>query len=175
MAVFVFSIKSREYRISLIYSRSKHMGRNAPAGEIVRKASTSKQNDIIDDLILANIQKYAGKSPDEISQRIQELNKEWDIERVLSLNMSVLSLIGITSSLIINPYAIILTIILLLFFIWHAFQGWCPPIPVLRYFKVRSRPEIDREKYALKVIRGDFSGPNALHVPKEIFEAVSKI
>jgi hypothetical protein len=48
----------------------------------------------------------------------------------------------------------------LLFFIWHAFQGWCPPVPLLRFFKIRTRPEIDREKYALKAMRGDFKNFN---------------
>ena len=39
-------------------------------------------------------------------------------------------------------------------------------MPVLRKFGVRTRSEIDREKYALKVLRGDFKeiarNPDAL-------------
>lgn len=31
----------------------------------------------------------------------------------------------------------------------HGLQGWCPPLPVLRRLGVRTRGEIDREKYAL--------------------------
>ena len=116
------------------------------------------------------------KNPEEISQRIKQLDKEWDIERVLALNMSALAICGITSSLIFNIYSIILPILLLLFFIWHAFQGWCPPIPILRYFKVRTRPEIDREKYALKALRGDFEGlSNAEDAANWAFESTKKI
>jgi hypothetical protein len=132
------------------------MKKNEPAGERVRKVSSTKQNSDIDHIILFNIKKYSEKSDVEISQRIKALDKEWDIERVLDLNMSVLALSGITLSLIFNKYSIVLPIILLIFFIWHAFQGWCPPVPILRFFKVRTRPEIDREKYALKALRGDF-------------------
>lgn len=147
-----------------------------PAGEIVRKATSDKRNEEIDALILENIRSYAGKSPEEISARIKKLDKEWDIERVLDLNMSAFALCGICLSLLFNKYSIILPILLLLFFIWHAFQGWCPPIPVLRYFKVRTRPEIDREKYALKALRGDFKGfSNEKDLAQWAFEAAKKI
>ncbi|HJS07611.1 MAG TPA: hypothetical protein VJ809_08115, partial [Pirellulales bacterium] len=47
--------------------------------------------------------------------------------------------------------------VVLSFLFQHAVQGWCPPVPVLRRLGVRTREEIDREKYALKALRGDFS------------------
>ncbi|WP_148235446.1 hypothetical protein [Fluviicola taffensis] len=34
-------------------------------------------------------------------------------------------------------------------------QGWCSPIALFRALRIRIRPEIDREKYALKILRGD--------------------
>src|SRR5439155_25183417 len=43
------------------------------------------------------------------------------------------------------------------FLFQHAIQGWCPPVPILRRKGVRTRREIDAEKYALKALRGDFS------------------
>jgi hypothetical protein len=42
------------------------------------------------------------------------------------------------------------------FFFQHATQGWCPPLPVFRKMGVRTRREINKEKYALKALRGDF-------------------
>lgn len=42
------------------------------------------------------------------------------------------------------------------FLLMHAVQGWCPPIPVLRRFGVRTTFEIDRERNALKALRGDY-------------------
>lgn len=134
------------------------MSKKEPAGEIVRKVTSSEKNTAIDQIILENIRKYAEKDSSEISRRIRELDKEWDIERVLDLVMSAMALCGISGSLLFYKYSIALPILLLIFFIWHAFQGWCPPIPLLRYFKIRTRPEIDREKYALKAMRGDFEG-----------------
>jgi hypothetical protein len=42
------------------------------------------------------------------------------------------------------------------FFFQHALQGWCPPLPIIRALGVRTRTEIDKERYALKAARGDF-------------------
>ncbi len=44
------------------------------------------------------------------------------------------------------------------FLFQHAVQGWCPPVPVLRRLGFRTTYEIDRERYALKALRGDFDG-----------------
>jgi hypothetical protein len=35
------------------------------------------------------------------------------------------------------------------FLLMHGIQGWCPPLPLLRKWGVRTRGEIDREKYSL--------------------------
>ena len=152
------------------------MKKKEPAGENVRKVTSSERNAVIDEIILSNRKKYAERSHLEIAQRITELDKEWDIERVLDLHMSLLALCGITISLLFNIYSIIMPILLLLFFIWHAFQGWCPPIPILGHFRIRTRPEIDREKYALKAIRGDFEGLfNEKDLAFSAFESAKKI
>lgn len=127
-----------------------------PAGERVRKSTSDKANSKIDQFILDNIKKYS-VSPAAITKRIVELDKMWDIERILEINMATLSIIGILLTVFVNPYWLILPSIVLLFFVQHAVQGWCPPIPIFRAFKVRTRPEIDREKYALKALRGDFN------------------
>jgi hypothetical protein len=47
------------------------------------------------------------------------------------------------------------------FFFQHATQGWCPPLPVFRRMGVRTRREINKEKYALKALRGDFDGTSS--------------
>lgn len=43
------------------------------------------------------------------------------------------------------------------FLLRHVLQGWCPPVPLLRRNGVRTAAEIDRERYAVKALRGDFS------------------
>jgi hypothetical protein len=44
-----------------------------------------------------------------------------------------------------------------LFVLMHALQGWCPPLPILRKWGVRTEDEINAEKMVLKLLRGDFS------------------
>jgi hypothetical protein len=39
----------------------------------------------------------------------------------------------------------------------HSTQGWYPLLPLLRRLGVRTEDEIERERYAVKALRGDFS------------------
>ncbi|HKR79742.1 MAG TPA: hypothetical protein VJR69_08555 [Nitrospira sp.] len=39
----------------------------------------------------------------------------------------------------------------------HAFEGWCPPVNLFRRLGVRTQREIDEERYALKLRRGDLA------------------
>ena len=145
--------------------------------EKVRSSTSSEKNGEIDREIIKNIRKYEGRSSKDIERRIKRLEKEWDIERLLETNMSVLALLGIALTIFVHEYWIILPVIVLLFFVQHALQGWCPPLPIFRAMGKRSRAELDREKYALKVLKGDFKG---LPVPEDpdnaerIFKATTK-
>jgi hypothetical protein len=106
---------------------------------------------------------YANKTPEEISQRIAELDQEWDIERWLESNASALAFGGMTLSLFGGKKWLLLPAFVLPMLFYHAVNGWCPPVPLLRRFGVRTQREIDAEKYALRLLRGDFdkgdSGP----------------
>ena len=110
----------------------------------------------IDQRIEENIQSYATQSKGAISARIDELDREWDIERLLETNASALAFTGLTLGITVNKKWFLLTGGVLAFLFQHAVQGWCPPIPLLRRAGVRTRSEIDREKFALKALRGDF-------------------
>ena len=44
----------------------------------------------------------------------------------------------------------------LAFFLFHAVEGFDPPLSALRKAGLRSRSEINREIYALKILRDDF-------------------
>lgn len=104
--------------------------------------------------------------------RINHSEKEYDVERILELNASTLAFIGVLLGAFLNLYWLILPGIVLPFLAFHAVQGWCPPLPVLRYLKVRSQKEIDSEIIALKIIRGDF---DALQTEKESEQILSAL
>jgi hypothetical protein len=128
----------------------------------VRVNTQERINRRIDQETEACIREYAQRSPEDISRRIKELDREWDIERVLEINASALAFTGLLLGVAQNKRWLLLPSIVLPFLFQHAVQGWCPPVPLLRRLGVRTRQEIDREKYALKVLRGDFDKPRSL-------------
>jgi hypothetical protein len=111
----------------------------------------------INDRAIESIQQYANASSERISQRIEALNREWDTERILETIASTLSLTGLILGITVSINWLWLTALVLAFLLQHALQGWCPPLPIIRRLGARTRREIDREKYALKALRGDFS------------------
>jgi len=117
----------------------------------VRSATAVHVNEEIDHQTDINIHRYKGKSKTEILERIQMLDKEWDIERVLEVNASTLALTGLILGLTSKRKWLFLPAIVLPFLLQHGITGWCPPLSLLRRIGIRTRGEIDREKYALKV------------------------
>ena len=99
---------------------------------------------------------YYATHPEEISDRLRELDEEWDIERVLETNSSALSLIGLTLGILGRRRWLLLPLVVQGFFLQHSIQGWCPPLPFLRRRGFRTQQEIEQERYALKALRGDF-------------------
>ena len=98
-----------------------------------------------------------GQSPAVLTRRINELEDEWDIERWMEMNASALAFTGVVLGILVNKKFFAIPCIVLPFLFQHAVQGWCPPIPIFRRRGVRTRREIDAEKFALKALRGDFS------------------
>lgn len=93
-----------------------------------------------------------------IEQRLEELDREWDIERCLETGAATLTLTGLLLSLTSNRRWLLLSAAVQGFFMQHALQGWCPPLPVFRRLGIRTPHEIESERYALKALRGDFQG-----------------
>ncbi len=122
----------------------------------VRRSSTTSANKNIDQHTLRNIEQYSNASEERIAQRLNELSKEWDIERALEVNASTLALSGILLGAFKDKRWFILPGVVTAFLLQHGLQGWCPPLPLLRKLGLRTRQEIDEERYALKAMRGDF-------------------
>ena len=127
-------------------------------GDRVRANTAAEVNRRVDDQIERNIRHYSGQTKEEIYRRIQDLDQEWDIERVLETMASSFSLTGIVLGAAVDRKWFLVPTIVLSFLLVHAIQGWCPPLPILRSLGIRTREEIDRERYALKALAGDFAG-----------------
>ncbi|HEY0983063.1 MULTISPECIES: hypothetical protein [unclassified Schlesneria] len=98
----------------------------------------------------------AARGPAAIEQRLAELDEEWDVERTLEANASIVSLVGLALGATVDRRWFCLPAAVSGFLLQHAVQGWCPPLTILRRLGVRTASEIDYERYALKAIRGDF-------------------
>jgi hypothetical protein len=121
----------------------------------VEKHTPSQVNAQIHDTTEMNIRIYSS-DPKTIDQRLKELEQEWDIERLLEANGSALLLLGLALGVFVNRRWLLLPMFVGGFCLQHAIQGWCPPIEAFRRFGVRTSREIERERVALKAIRGDF-------------------
>jgi hypothetical protein len=141
----------------------------------VRANTAEEINRQIDRDIEIRVREYSHRSESEIARRINELEREGDIERLLETNASLLAFTGLVLGIIRNRKWLIVPGIVLPFLFQHAIQGWCPPVPIFRRLGVRTRDEIDREKYALKALRGDFDEVNSMRRPEEAEDALEAV
>jgi DNA-binding Lrp family transcriptional regulator len=126
----------------------------------VRKHTDEDRLTELDRAARERIAEMRDASPSELSERIERLERESDVERVLEINAATLALSGLALGVLVNRKLLAIPAVVLAFLLQHGVQGWCPPLPVLRKLGFRSRQEIDAEKYAAKALRGDF-GPLA--------------
>ena len=92
---------------------------------------------------------YHEKHPEEIESRLRELDREWDIERVLETGSSSVSLLGLILGVTHKRRWLLLPLAVQGFFLQHAIQGWCPPLPVFRRLGFRTSDEIAEERNEL--------------------------
>lgn len=126
----------------------------------VVKHTREQSQDRIRAQTLERLRDYEDADETEISERIAELEREWDIERVLEANAASVALIGLALGATVNRKWFALPAAVAGFLLQHAIQGWCPPLPVFRRMGVRTAAEIHEEIVALKVMRGDFARAN---------------
>ena len=107
---------------------------------------------------LASNVAYFSNHREEIPARLAALDREWDIERAIEANASVLAFAGVALAAAHDRRWLVLPGLVSAFLFQHAVQGWCPPVPVLRKLGFRTSYEIEEERRALKALRGDFEG-----------------
>lgn len=163
--VWVARYKPARFRLTFIWRRKEFMKTLAMAiGEPdrVRRHTSRKTLDRLDRELEESIRFYSTQPAGAITGRIREQERKWSVERWLEMNASALAFPGTVLGLAVDRWWLALPLIVTAFLFQHAVQGWCPPLPVLRRLGVRTRAEIDREKFALKILRGDFKGTNTV-------------
>lgn len=114
----------------------------------IRKHTTESANRKIDHYTDKEIQAAVTRGPEAIHERLAEIDKEWDIDRVLMLNFAVLVFAQLVAArkdrrwlwgpLIQTP-----------FLFMHATLGWCPPSLWFRPMGFRTKKEIQYERETL--------------------------
>lgn len=114
------------------------------------------QNKSAENRTLDNIRFYGSLGREGIDERIRALEDEWDVERAVTVGLSGAGLAGLIVGLLgSRVWRLLAWIALPLLFLFG--QGkWRPSNGILKSLGLRSRKEIQDEKYALKALRGDF-------------------
>ena len=125
--------------------------------ERVTTNTSAAANDDIARQTRESIWRHVSDGSEGIELRLEELNREWDVERALETGAATISLVGLALGSSVDRRFFALPGLVAGFLLQHALQGWCPPLPFLRRLGVRTQSEIEQERYALKAIRGDFT------------------
>jgi hypothetical protein len=129
----------------------------ASTADRVTTHSPQSANERIAAVTRAHIEYYR-LYPELITERLEALDNEWDIERCLEMGSSTLTLTGLALGTFVNKRWYLLSALVQGFFLQHAVQGWCPPLPVLRGLGVRTMQEIDAERCALLELQQAYIG-----------------
>jgi hypothetical protein len=120
---------------------------------------------------IARSVRWHAQNPQRIAKRLCELDAEWDIDRAIEANASTLAFAGIVLGARGSRGWLLLSAAVTTFLLQHALQGWCPPVPLLRRLGFRTAQEIERERHALKALRGDFAAVDSGAEPATRAEA----
>ena len=93
----------------------------------------------------------------ELTRRVTQLDYEWDFDRTVETEASLMGLVGLLLGVTVDRRFLVMPAVVSTMLVLHATHGWYPLLPLFRRAGVRTRDEIDRERYALKAIRGDFA------------------
>jgi hypothetical protein len=121
----------------------------------VERNTAPELNEKFESQLKDYVTKYIGADRHTIDMRLQELEKEWNVERMIEVEAPSMIGLGIGLGLIHDRKWFALSAMAASMVILHNLQGWYPMLPLFRRMGLRSQSEIDREYMALRVLRGD--------------------
>lgn len=108
-----------------------------------------------EDQLRANISRYVGADRSTIDQRLGELDREWNVERLIETEAPLMIGLGIALGLAKDRKWFALSALAASMVILHNLQGWYPLVPLFRRLGLRTQNEIEQERNALRLLRGD--------------------
>jgi hypothetical protein len=91
-----------------------------------------------------------GMSAAAIARRLRDIDREWDIERVIQAHAAGVTLAGLAAARLISRKFLIVPAAISALLLLHAVQGFYPPEIVLRRLGFRTVQEIDEERQVLR-------------------------
>jgi hypothetical protein len=133
-------------------------GEGAPAASTLRRVPANTRASVNERIRKKLEQRLALYSahPELRDARLAELDEEWDIERVIQLEGPLTTLTGVLLAWRKDPRWLALPLFAQSMMLLHALQGFYPMLPLFRRMGLRTEQEISSERYALKLMRGDF-------------------
>ena len=121
-----------------------------PSTSKVKLHTKREINEKIEQKTQQNIKEYQGASKELLNKRLQQLDREWDTERVLETKATSLILIFTILGFAKRKCWFFLSGIVSFSLLLHAILGWCPSLPIIRCLGIRTPEEIQDEKTAIK-------------------------
>lgn len=128
-----------------------------PTTTRVEASTAAGSNEAIRQDSEQRIAAYIQAEPQAIEQRLRELDREWTTERIIETEAPLMVGLGVLLGLTKDRRWFGLSAVSASMVILHNLQGWYPLLPILRRLGVRSQNEIEQERYALRVLRGEHS------------------
>ena len=130
---------------------------NQTSTDIARAHTSPGVNKRIDSKVQSCVHHLAQQDPHAIGLYLVELEREWDLNRVLTVGVSGVALAGSLVALSGGRASRWVAALSSGALLVHGLLGFGPLAALARAAGVRTRKEIDLEKFALKGLRGDFS------------------
>lgn len=116
----------------------------------VEQSTAPNVNELIRRDSARRVALYRNADQARIERRLDELEREWDIERTLEGNAASIILATLVLGKTVDRKWYAFPAVVAAFLLQHAVQGWCPPVPVFRRLGVRTAREIEQERRALE-------------------------
>lgn len=126
--------------------RSSDRARRHTARSVLRRID----NDTLDHLM------EVGQKPETASRRLEALDREWELDRTVEAEAAAMGLIGLALGAFVRPAFLAMPATVGAAVFLFGTRGIYPLLPIFRRLGIRTSREIERERYAIKALRGDF-------------------
>lgn len=121
-----------------------------------REQFTRQVDEKVHQRMLEELSYYALRL-DQIGRRLDELEREWSVERAVQAQCSTVILLSLGWYILTGTRACLMVGVAMGgVLLNHAITGRAPQMPLLRGLGFRMRCEIEQERAALRGLRGDF-------------------